>query len=66
MDVRQRHTVYGWIRENYAGSFLDDIINIIFIFYQIKLNSNILSADEQDSLLNLLLDALFNKKARCE
>ena len=62
MEYRQTLAVYGWFRENYAGIFLDDIINIVFIFYRLKMDSNILSNDEQESLLNLLIDTIKNQK----
>ena len=56
MDKRTKSAVYGWIRENYEGVFLDDITDIIYQFYLIRINSNILSSDEQIELYNLLFD----------
>ena len=58
MEQRQRDTVSGWIKENHHEPIPKDIINMIFIFYLIKIESNILSLDEQASLINLVFDAL--------
>ena len=58
MDKRCKAAVYGWIRENYKQTFLDDIANIIYQFYLMTINSTILSLDEQISLLNLLFDRI--------
>ena len=62
MASKQRLTVYGWIRENYDKQFLDDIINIIFIFYRIKLDTKILTQKEQESFYKFLFDSLKAQK----
>ena len=62
MSHKLKEAVYGWIRQNYDESFLDDIADIIYQFYLIKIDSNILSSDEQISLFNLL----FNEIAKHE
>ena len=62
MDARCKAAVYGWIRENYKETFLDDIVNIIYQFYLITIDSNILSLDEQISLFNLLFDRIKQQK----
>ena len=58
MEQRQRDIVSGWIKKIYHEPLPEDIINMIFIFYRIIIESNILSLDEQTSLLNLVFDAL--------
>ena len=58
MEQRQRLAVYGWIRENYNGVFLDDIGDIIFDFYHCTLYSNILDKTEKAEFINLLFDEL--------
>ena len=58
MSHKLREAVYGWIRQNYDGSLLDDIADIIYQFYLIKIESNILSSDEQISLFNLLFNQI--------
>ena len=56
MEQRLKVAVFGWIRQNYDDEFLDDITEIIYQFYLIIIDSNILKPDEETSLYNLLLD----------
>ena len=58
MALRQELAVYGWVRENYDATFLDDIINIIFSFYRLVLDTQILNQQEQELFLKLLFDTL--------
>ena len=58
MEQKQRDVVYGYVRLNYKETFIMDIIEIIYQFYLIKIDSNILNSNEKLSLLNLLFDAL--------
>ena len=51
-------TVHGWIRENYLNDLLDDIINIIYRYFLIRIDSKILNENEQVSLMNLLFEKL--------
>ena len=62
MDKRSKAAVYGWIRENYEGVFLDDISHIIHQFYLIRIDSIILTSDEQIKLYNLLFDRIKTQK----
>ena len=63
MEERQRKAVAGWIRENYDTSFLTDIIRIIYNFYRLGLDSNILKdSGLKQSFLNLLFDQLMKQK----
>ena len=62
MEKRSKVVVYGWIRGNYKGIFLDDITDIIYQFHLIRINSNILSPTEQVSLFNLLFDQIKQQK----
>ena len=62
MEQRQRDTVYGYVRLNYDGLFMDDIINIIYTFYLIKIASNILNSEEKVSFIEFLFDQLKQQK----
>ena len=62
MALKTKLAIYGWIRENYNGTFLDDISDIIHTFYLIKIDSKILTTNEQAELSNLLLDEIKTKK----
>ena len=62
MSLTTKLAVCGWIRENYNGAFLNDISDIIHEFYSIKIDSKILTTNEQSELLNLLFDELKTKK----
>ena len=62
MALRMKLAVYGWMRENYKGNWLDDITNIVYQYYLIQINSKILSTDEQISLYNLLFDRIKKQK----
>ena len=55
-EQRNRDVVNGWVKENYDGPFLMDIIKIIYNYYLLKLAmaSNISNAKEQESFLDLL------------
>ena len=56
---RQRDTVYGFVRCNCKHeNMIDDIINIIIDFYLIVIESNILSYEESETLLDLLHEQL--------
>ena len=58
MEQKQRKAVYGWIRENYGDSFLNDIADIIYNFYRLILDSKILSEDEKIEFVHFLYDSL--------
>ena len=58
MEHRLRMAVYGWIRGNYDQTFLDDISDIIYDFYLIRMDSKILSTSEQMELLDLVFTEL--------
>lgn len=58
MTQRCRDSVYGYVRENYDGVFITDIVEIIYEFYLIRIESNILSSNEESALMDLLHDAL--------
>ena len=58
MEQKQKDIVYGYVRLNYGESIIRDIIEIIYQFYLMKIDSNILNSNEQILLLNLLFDAL--------
>ena len=60
-EQRYNDIVNGWIKGNYDGIFLMDIIKIIYNYYLLKIESNLLNAKEQESFLNLLFDH-FNKQ----
>ena len=62
MAQRMKDTVHGWVRENYDGVCVDDIINIICQFYLIRIHSNILSSNEQSLLYNLLFGEIKQHK----
>lgn len=64
MSQRQLLTVYGWIRGNYDGDFLDDIIDIIFTFYRLLLESKILTEPEIEGFINLLFDKVPNENKK--
>ena len=63
MDAKQKCTVYGYVRMNYDGdNMIDDIINIIYQFYLIRIASNILTNEEAMAFMNLLFDNLRKQK----
>lgn len=52
---KQHDAVYGYIRLNYNGDdMIDDVINIIYQYYLIKIDSKILSLEKQMTLLDLV------------
>ena len=58
MQTRQVHAVNGWIRENYGDDFLEDIVDIIFAYYRIIIESQILTETEKEDLMNLLVEKM--------
>ena len=63
MESRQRDTVYGYVRRNCtAQNMINDIIEIVYEYYLIRIASNILNAQEQASFLNVLWNALKQQK----
>ena len=62
MQERQNKTVYGYVRRNYNGICPNDIIKVIYSFYLLSMDSNILTDNEQISLLNLIYDKLTKTK----
>ena len=59
MESKQRDTVYGYIRRNRDDNNISiDIINIIYKSYLIRLDSKILTTEEQTSFLDLIFDTL--------
>eukprot|EP01084_Bolivina_argentea_P047141 86843_1 len=57
MEDRSKLIVDGYIRNHY-GDCVNDIINIIFNFYLLNIDSNVLTPEESYSLLTLLYDTL--------
>ena len=58
MAARAELAVTGWIRENYQTALIDDIINIIYAYFWIIIDSAILTSMEQLALLDLLFVTL--------
>ena len=59
MEEKHELTVYGWMRENLQTNMdMKYIISIIYEYYMISIDSNILSVKEQVALMNLLYDKL--------
>ena len=57
--MKHHAAVWGYVRMNYSGGIMiDDIVNIIYQYYLIRIASNILTEKEQISLLDLLFDKL--------
>ena len=54
MEAEQRVIVYGYVRSNYNGSIIKDIINIIYNYYLIRIASKLLHTEEQMALMDLL------------
>merc|ERR1712181_8376 len=48
----------GYVRNTYTPPCPADVLDIIFIFYRIQMDSNILGDAEQTSFLNLLFETL--------
>ena len=61
-ELEQRNIVFGYIRLNYDSEYPDDIINIIYAFYLIRIASGILDLKEQSALINLLYNRLKKDK----
>ena len=59
---RQKDAVYGYVRLNYNGLVIEDIIRVIYHFYLIRIASNILTPDEQSSFMDLLFNRLKQQK----
>ena len=63
MEQRLRDAVYGYVRQNYeADNMIDDIVNIIYQYYLIRLASKILNVEEQSSFIDFLFDELKQQK----
>ena len=62
MEERQELAVHGFVRRNYNRRYPDDVITIIYTFYLLRMESNILDFNEQMSLMNLLFEALGKQK----
>ena len=60
--IRQKKTVYGFVRKRCDGLCIPEIIEIIFQFYLISIPSEILYENEQISLYNLLFETLKKQK----
>ena len=58
MEQRQKDAVYGYVRLEYGESFIKEIIGIIYQFYLIRIESNILNSEEKISLMDLLFNTL--------
>ena len=59
MSAKQELIVYGFVRRNYITDMnLVDIIKIIYQFYFIAINSNLLTDEEKMALINLLFERL--------
>ena len=50
METEHEATVFGYVRLNYDDIFPEDIINIIYAFYLIKIASNVLNSKEKSAL----------------
>ena len=61
MEHRQMYTVYGYIRMNQNQLFPMDIIQLIYQFYLIRMDSKILDSTEQILLFDLLYNTLKKK-----
>ena len=64
MEQRQKDSVFGYVRLNYNGIYPNDIIQIIFQFYLIRIHSEILNSKEQSSFLDLLYKELTKQKGK--
>ena len=62
MEQRIKDTVYGYVRMNYANMCPFDIISVIYQFYLLRIESNILDSQQQINLLNLLYDTIKGQK----
>ena len=58
MEQHQKDIVHGYVRLNYKEFIMDDIINIIYMFYLIRMASNILDMEEQTAFINSLFHRL--------
>lgn len=60
MEAKRKHTMNGWIRENYKGSvsFPSDILNMIWNFYRLIFYSQILTSEEEVDFGNFLFKQL--------
>lgn len=58
MEQKQKDTVSGYVKLNYDKQMIDGLKDIIYQFYMIKMDSIILTNDEQYSLMNLLYHRL--------
>ena len=58
MEPRQRDIVNGYIKSNYIESIPMEIVEMIYTFYLLVIESNILTSTEQFSLYDLLYDVL--------
>ena len=62
METRKRNAVYGWVRENYQSAFLDVISDIIYKYSLTLFESEIISSEEDQILMNLLFNHLKSQK----
>ena len=58
MAQRQRDIVFGYVRTNYETLIIDDIINIIYDYYLIRIASKILNVEEQSLFMELIFHRL--------
>ena len=58
MDSRHSAIVCGWVRNNCIKAVADDVVRVIFDFYSVQMDSDILDDNEQADFLDLLFDAL--------
>ena len=58
MEAKHSATVYGWVRQNCIKAVPDDIVRVIFDFYSVRMNSDILDENEQADFLDFLFDAV--------
>ena len=61
-EQRLRDTVSGYVRQNYGDDIPIDIVRVIYEFYSIQIESNILLPEEQLNLLTLLYDTFIKQK----
>ena len=59
---KQRDAVNGWIRNNYSGKLLKDIVTIITKFFQLNMNSKIITESVAASFLDLIFDTVRKQK----
>ena len=62
MEQRERDLVAGFVRKNYVELIPIEIIEIIYMFYLILIDTKILSKSEQLSLYNLLYGVLHKRQ----